>query len=75
VIDPDASLGNKRVLSKFLISDKCTRQSRSFLLCKLDFFALSLANFRIPESSLRLALPVKFCAKQPSVSGFYVKII
>ena len=58
VIDPDAespSVINK-VESKyasFFVSPKCILQSRNFLLCKLDFLALSLANFLIPDNSLR----------------------
>ena len=32
---------------------KCMRQSRSFLLCRLAFFALSLASFVTPAIALR----------------------
>ena len=49
-------------ISLFLVgksSFKCTRQSLNFLLCKLAFLALSLANFLIPANSF---LSCSFCS-------------
>src|SRR5690606_41816485 len=58
VIEPDAEFPSviDKVLSKLrgvLASDKCTRQSRNFLLCKEAFLARSLANVLIPDDDLR----------------------
>src|SRR5574343_1856004 len=79
VIEPEAespSVINK-VLSKllgFLASVKCTRQSRSFLLCKLAFLARSLANLRIPDNSLRSRSAWRILRKSKSAtSGFLCK--
>ncbi len=56
------------------MSGKCTRQSRSFLLCKLDFLARSLANFRIPDNSLRSLSACKILRNNKSAtSGFLCK--
>ena len=79
VIEPEAESPSvmKSVLSKlrgFLASVKCTLQSRSFLLCKLDFLALSFANFLIPESSLRSRSACRILRNNWSAtSGFLCK--
>ena len=76
VMEPEAESPSviKSVLSKllgFLASVKCTRQSRNFLLCRLAFFARSLANFLMPESSLRSRSACKILRNNASAtSGF-----
>jgi hypothetical protein len=42
----------------------------NFLLCKFDFLALSLANFRMPDSLCSVP-PEEFCAMASAVAVFF----